>query len=234
MGGAEAGSAPAVIELWPWATLVLLGAFHGVNPAMGWLFAVGLGLQERNRAAVLRALVPIALGHAGAMAAVVAALGVARVMVDPGTLQLVAAGPLVAFGAFRVLRAYGIVRGSRYQTRAGMRVGFLDLALWSFLMATAHGAGLMVIPPLLRLSDAGGLAATSNPHLEMAAAVGGSIGQAVAAVSIHTLAMLAVAGAIALVVFEWVGLAVLRRTWVNLDLLWALALIGAGTLMLVL
>ena len=221
-------------DVWPWATLLLLGGFHGVNPAMGWLFAVSMGLQKGDRAAVLRSLVPIALGHAASIAAVVAVVAVARVVVDPRVLQMVAAGILVAFGAYRLARAYRLVRGSRYRPRVGMGAGFSDLVLWSFLMATAHGAGLMVVPALIGLSVVSGLGTASNPHLEMVAAVGGSVGQALAAVGIHTFAMVGVAGLIALVVFDRVGLAILRRAWFNLDFLWALALLGAGTLTLLL
>lgn len=215
-------------HLWPWVTLALLGAFHGINPAMGWLFAVGLGLQERDRAAVLRALVPIALGHAASIATVVVAVWAARVLIDPHAVQLAAGGVLAAFGAYRLLR------GFRHRARVGMRVGFSDLVLWSFLTSTAHGAGLMVVPPLLGLSGAGDPAATANPHLAIGAAVAGSVAQALAAVGLHTLAMIAVAGAVAVVVFDRVGLGILRRAWVNLDLLWGLALVGAGLLMLVL
>lgn len=214
-------------DVWPWATLVLLGAFHGVNPAMGWLFAVGLGLQERDRAAVQRALIPIALGHAASIASVVAAVGAARALIDPYAVRLASAGVLVVFSAYRLLR------GSRHRARVGMRVGFSDLTLWSFLTSTAHGAGLMVVPALLGLPAGGGHAATAHSQLAMGAAVADSVGQALATVAVHTLAMLAVAGAVALVVFDRVGLGFLRRAWVNIDLLWALALVAAGALMFV-
>lgn len=217
------------MEIWPWATLVLLGVFHGVNPAMGWLFAVGLGLQEQNRRAVLRSLVPIALGHAVSIGAVVAVVGVARVLVDPHTFQLAAAGVILVFGGYR------LARGSRHgRARVGMRVNFFDLTFWSFLMATAHGAGLMVVPALLGLPVANDPATLSNPHLGMVIAVGSSFGVALAAVAVHTFAMLIVAGAIAVVIFDRVGLAILRRAWVNLDLLWALVLLCAGGILLVL
>ncbi|HEX7125281.1 MAG TPA: hypothetical protein VF406_05805 [Thermodesulfobacteriota bacterium] len=193
-------------DLWPWVTLALLGAFHGLNPAMGWLFAVGLGLQERNRRAVGRALVPIALGHAASLAATAALLAAARGTLDERTVRLGVSGALVAFGGYR------LVRGVRHKARAGMRVGFAGLALWSFLASSVHGAGLMAMPALLEL----GAATTA------------------AAVGIHTAAMLAVAGVIALAVFDRFGLGLLRRAWVNLDLLWALVLLLSGLLMLAL
>jgi hypothetical protein len=226
----------------PWVSLALLGAFHGVNPGMGWLFAVALGLQERSRAAVLRALGPIALGHAisiGVVAAVVVAL---QFWADPAILKTVAALVLIAFGAYRLLAP------NAHPRWVGMRVTGRDLVLWSFLMATAHGAGLMLVPVLLRLPGIGNVAhaATSNPggslgHAEFATSFEtlrlsvGSLSMAgeLVAVGVHTVAMLLVMSIIALVVFEKLGLAILRRAWVNIDRLWAGSLILAGTLTLI-
>ncbi|MGH6953718.1 MAG: hypothetical protein ACREGL_06025 [Alphaproteobacteria bacterium] len=215
-------------EAWPWVTLALLGAFHGVNPAMGWLFAVGLGMQERRRAAVLRSLVPIALGHAASITAVVAVVAAAWAVIDLDAVRLVAGGAIVAFGAYR------LARGWRHRARVGMRAGFADLALWSFLMATAHGAGLMIVPAYLGLPMVSHHHGAGNPNLGLAVGVEASIGLALAAVALHTAAMLAVAAAVALVIYDRVGLAILRRAWINLDLLWAFALIGAGALVLIL
>ena len=138
--------------LWPWLALAGLGLFHGVNPAMGWLFAVGLGLQRGSAAAVAQALPPIALGHAAAIALAVALVALARPVIDATWLRLAAALALIGFGAWHLARGY------RHQLRFGMNVGFVDLALWSFLMATAHGAGLMVMPVLLELP------ATASPR----------------------------------------------------------------------
>ncbi len=215
-------------DFWPWVALALLGAFHGLNPAMGWLFAVALGLQARDRSAVLRALVPIAVGHAASIAAVAAAVALARASIDPRSLRLAAAAALLAAGVWR------LVRGMRHRTRVGMQVGFRELALWSFFAATAHGAGLMVVPALLGLPRAGGHPATAHPHVSADAALASSVGQGLAAAAVHTAAMLAVAGAVALVVFDRVGLGILRKAWINFDLLWALALLGTGALMLAL
>lgn len=219
--------------MWPWLTLALLGAFHGLNPAMGWLFAVGLGLQERDRRAVVRALVPIALGHAASLAATAAVLVAARGTLDARTVRLGVAGVLVAFGGYR------LVRGFRHKARAGMRVGFAGLAFWSFLTSSVHGAGLMAMPALLELDVGAG--ATAAPathghagHAPAAAQAAGSLGMMLAAVGVHTLAMLAVAGVISLAVFDRLGLGILRQAWVNLDLLWALVLLLSGALMLVL
>ncbi len=219
----------AATELWPWIALAGLGLFHGINPAMGWLFAVGLGLQRGRGVAVVQALPPIALGHAASIASVVAVLGLARAAVDAALLRLAAALCLIAFGA------YHLARGYRHQFRVGMQVGFLDLALWSFLMATAHGAGLMVMPLLLELPHGAAAGPGSHgAHDAAMLALAGSIWVGLLAVAVHTLAMLLAAGAIAWVIFAWVGLAVLRRAWINLDLVWSIVLIATGAIFLVL
>ena len=190
--------------------MVLLGAFHGINPAMGWLFAVGLGLQEGRRAAVLTALAPLALGHAVSVGAVVLALGAARLAVTPGALRIGAASALIGFGLFRLARPWAHPRW------VGMQVGFRDLTLWSFLMSSAHGAGLMLAPVVLGLPSHHG-----DP-------LRASFAEGLALLGLHTLAMFAVMGAVALVVYEVLGLGLLRRAWINLDLLWAFALLLAG------
>jgi hypothetical protein len=212
-------------EFWPWLTLALLGAYHGLNPAMGWLFAVALGLQQRSRAAVIQAFAPIALGHAASVAAVVALVAAAQSLVDLDVLRLVGAGALVIFGLYKLLAPLSHPRW------VGMRVHFRDLTAWSFLMSTAHGAGLMLMPVLLRLPQAAAHAnhAAHAAHMQMASA---AIAPTVefAAVAIHTAGMFLVMVVIAVLVFEKVGLAILRRAWVNLDLIWAAALIVTGAL----
>ena len=206
-----------------------LGAFHGINPAMGWLFAVALGLQGRDGRAVLRALPPIALGHAAAIAAVIAAVEALWFAFDPAPLQLAAALCLIGFGIFR------LVRGYRHRFRVGMVAGFRDLVLWSFLMATAHGAGLMVAPLLLALPlRATRMVSLTHHHGAALAAFAGSAWIGVLAVLVHTAAMLIVTALIAWLVYSWVGLMVLRRSWINLDLLWSAALIGVGAVLLAL
>ena len=224
----------------PWLTLGLLGAYHGINPGMGWLFAVALGLQERSRAAVLRAFGPIAMGHAASVAVVVAVVGASQTWLPSGVLRVAGASALVLFGLYKLLAPMSHPRW------VGMRVNARDLTTWSFLMSTAHGAGLMLVPVLLRLSSdspshAGhaGHAMLGSPaehadHLVAMSAPAGLSTIDVAAVGVHTAAMFLVMGAIAVVVFEKVGLAILRRAWLNLDRLWAGALIGAGALTLIL
>ena len=217
-------------ESWPWLALAALGAYHGLNPAMGWLFAVALGLQEQRRGAVLQALPPIALGHAVAISLAVLVIGVAQIMVPLDVLRYVCAGALILFGLYKLVRR-------RHPRWVGMRVGFGDLTVWSFLMASAHGAGLMLIPVLLRLSSAMSMqgAYAHSAHADHAAMTGSATVLAdLAAVGLHTLTLFVVMGAIAIVVYEKVGVMILKRTWFNLDLLWAGALVGAGLITLVL
>jgi hypothetical protein len=205
---------PVVDAAWPWAVLVGLGIYHGINPAMGWLFAVALGLHRESRAVVLASLVPIALGHALSIAIVVAVVVALGLVVEHGLLQALAGGALVLWAL------YHLAYGARHRTRVGMRAGFAGLVLWSFLMAGAHGAGLMLIPALIPLCLSG------NAAGEIARA--GSLPLSLAAVGVHTAAMLAVTGAIALLVYEWVGVAFLRRGWINVDLIWTGALLATG------
>ncbi len=201
--------------VWPWATLALLGVYHGVNPGMGWLFAVGRGLQERRRSAVLGALLPIALGHELSIVLVVVAVVLTQALVPPHTVRLVAALVLVAFGVWTLVRPRSHPRGF------GMRVGVLGLAAWSFLMSSAHGAGLMLAPVLLGLPVAeqyGDLR-----QLGVTAAL---------AATVHVAAMLATMAVVAVVVYEKLGLRMLRRSWFNLDLVWSVVLLVAGAVTL--
>jgi hypothetical protein len=202
---------------WSWAGLLALGAFHGVNPGMGWLFATALGMQERRRIAVYRAMLPLAFGHGLAIAAAIALAFLAGAVVPLSALQWFVAIVLLTLGIVRLAR-HGHPRW------VGMRVGMKDLTLWSFLMASAHGAGLMVLPLVFR-----GAAA---PH-HGAHAAGAGASSAVVATAIHTAGYLAVSAAIALVVFEKIGVALLRKAWFNLDLVWAVALIVTGVMTLV-
>jgi hypothetical protein len=216
-----------------WLTLFGLGAFHGINPGMGWLFAVALGLQEKSRRAVLAALPPIALGHALSIGAVAGVLWLARASLPDRALRYGAAAILFGFGFYRLVR-------SRHPSWVGMRVGFRDLTAWSFLMASAHGAGLMLVPILLRWSR--GEAAPSAMPMEhagpmshaghMSQLAGDSPLRWLAAIGVHTLGHLLVATLIALLVYEKLGLALLQRAWFNLDLLWVIALMLSGVILL--
>src|SRR5947207_8732083 len=186
-----------------WLAIAGLGAYHGLNPAMGWLFAVALGLQEGRRGAVLRALPPIALGHEASVALVVALVGGAQTLVAPALLRPAGAAALLLFGAFKLLKPRSHVRW------VGMRVSPGELVVWSFLMSTAHGAGLMLFPVLLGLS--------APIHADDPLPLGV---QDLAAVMLHTAAMLVTMGAVALLVYDRIGVLVLRRAWVNLDAIW--------------
>ena len=204
--------------LWPWLTLAGLGAFHGINPAMGWLFAVALGLHRRSRVVVLTALLPIALGHAVAVATVALAVVLLGVVVDQRAVRIAAGTLLIGWTLYHWLY------GARHRPRFGMQVGLLGLAAWSFLMATSHGAGLMLVPVLIPLCLA------AAPAQELTAA--GSLPIALAAIGVHTLAMLATTGIVAVMVYEWLGVAFLRRGWINLDRLWTVALLATGLILL--
>jgi hypothetical protein len=208
--------------MWPWISFIGLGAFHGLNPAMGWLFSVGLGLQHRSRAKVLWSLFPIALGHALSIGLFVAAVVILRDAIDLSRLQWSAAAILIAFGAYRLL-------ARQRHPRTSMQADFRELALWSFLLATGHGAGLMLMPVLLHMPD--GMSGATHVHLHpsMNRAVNGT-----AAIVVHSAAMLVTTGLIAILVYEWIGLDFLRRGWINVDWIWAFALILAGVLLIAL
>ncbi len=223
----------SVSDLWPWLMIFGLGAYHGINPGMGWLFAVALGLQEKSRRAVIRALPPIALGHALATGVVVGVLWLAQLRLPENALRYGAAAFLFGFGCFRFLR-------SRHPRWVGMRVGFRDLTLWSFMMASAHGAGLMLMPILLGFS--GGDHAEHTAHMTQIQHAGRHDSPPVpaqagwlvwlAAAGMHSLGYLLVAALVALLIYEKLGLAILRRAWFNLDLLWVIALMLSGVLIL--
>jgi hypothetical protein len=205
-----------------WLTLAGLGAYHGVNPAMGWLFAVSRGMQERSRRAVLRSLVPIAIGHELSITLVAALVVGLEVVTDSSTLRIVAAATLFAFGIFRFIKPRAHFRWT------SMRVTDRELTLWSFLMSTAHGAGIMVAPVLIGLQgaiDRSGARAHDQADLGL---LNASLGVGAVGIALHVLAMLAVMGIVAVVVYERLGLKVLRTAWVNTDQLWAGAFVLAA------
>lgn len=201
-----------------WAMLMALGAFHGINPGMGWLFAVALGMQERRRSAVFRALVPLGAGHALAVAGAVAAAVAIGAVIPTGWLRWPLAGALVSLGVLRFLR-------HRHTRWAGMRVSMTGLTFWSFMMATAHGAGLMVVPVFVSMSIA-----NDGGHTHHPAATAADAGTALIATVVHAVGYLAVTAFIAALVFNKLGVAILRRAWLNLDLIWAAALMATGVL----
>jgi hypothetical protein len=198
--------------------LLALGARHGVNPAMGWLFAVALGLQEHRRAAVWRALPPLAVGHAVAVAAALLLAAAIGGMIPPGVLRGVVAAALVLFGVWRLARP-------RHPRFGGMRMGVAGLTAWSALVASAHGAGLMVVPVLMGVPAT---TATAHHGVHTATLLQDPGSDALIAAGIHTLGYLLVTGGLAALVYEKLGLRLLGRAWFNLDLLWGVALILTG------
>jgi hypothetical protein len=205
----------ALEAAWPWLTFAGLGLYHGLNPTMGWLFAVALGLHRRSRRVVLLALLPMAAGHALSIWLVAASVMAMGMIVNTTAVGLTAGGILVLWAGYHWLY------GHRHRVRVGMTVGVAGLALWSLLMATAHGAGLMLVPALMPLC-------ASMPTIGREALL-----LSLAAVAVHTLTMLAVTGLVALVVHGWLGLAFLRRSWINFDLLWTGALVTTGLVLII-
>jgi hypothetical protein len=208
-----------------WQAMVLLGAYHGVNPGMGWLFAVALGMQRGSGArGVWGALPPIALGHAAAVGVVVLTVGLAQVVIPMDTLRVLVASMLTMLGLYRLWR-------HRHPRFGGMQVGFRDLTVWSFLMASAHGAGFMVIPFVMAAPPL--LSAAVPEHAHHMAVAGSHVASVGAmAVAVHTLAYFAVMTLAAWVVYRKLGLSLLRKAWLNVDWLWAGALVLTGLVVL--
>jgi hypothetical protein len=197
--------------------MLLLGAYHGLNPGMGWLFAVALGMQEQRSNAVVRSLVPIAIGHALAIGSVVLTATFLGMTLPLVLIRYCVAAVLVGLGIFCLMRHW-------HPRWVRMQVGFRDLTVWSFLMASAHGAGFMVVPVLLGSTtvEAQGRMAGHN-HVSASTPLAGIL-----ATGVHTIAYLAVTGLVAWVVYRKLGLALLRKAWINFDLVWASALVATG------
>ena len=195
-----------------------LGAFHGLNPAMGWLFAVARGMQDRSARKVLTSLPPIAAGHLASVAIVAAVVSATESVVAGNVVAIVGGVVLVGFGLWRLLSA-------RHFRWAGMRLSAAQLAGWSFLMSSAHGAGLMLLPVLATEPMPTGHAGHAGMSGAPVAALDG-----LAAAGVHTIAMLTVMAACALIVYEFVGVSILRKAWFNMDRLWAAVMVGTGAL----
>ena len=207
-----------------WQAMVFLGAYHGINPGMGWLFAVALGLQQGSARGVWRALPPIVAGHALSVGVVLVTVGLAQIVVPPDALNVLVAAMLISMGLYRLWR-HGHPRFG------GMQVGFRDLAVWSFLMASAHGAGLMVLPFVMQPTAL--LAAASHEHAHHVASASTSVAVVGAmAVAVHTGAYFVVMTLVAWVVYRKLGLGLLRTAWFNVDWAWAAALVATGIVVL--
>jgi hypothetical protein len=212
--------------VWPWAALLLLGAVHGINPGMGWLFAVALGMQRQERGAVWRALLPLAGGHAAAIAVAAIIVGLVGMALSLDTMKWIVAAFLLAVGVSKLVR-------TKHPRWGGMAVGSWQLGVWSFLMASAHGAGLMAVPFLLRIARPGSTSAQGMAMHHTALGMSdlpqvpvAGLGVAV----IHTVGYLLVTGLIAVIVYERLGLRLLGRAWFNVDRLWAGTLIATASL----
>ena len=209
-----------------WAGVVAVGIYHGLNPAMGWPLAVANGMSERRGAAVFATWVPLGAGHLLAMALVLVPFALLAWMLQWSREIRVAAGALVLlFGVSRLFL--------RHHPRWLARIRPTQLALWSFLMATAHGAALMLLPILMGLCEAPapGPALAPTSALDHDAVMGlmrSSVGTAVAVSMLHTAAMIGSGLGVAWIVYRYLGLRALRSAWLDLDIVWALGLIASG------
>lgn len=201
-----------------YAALAALGAFHGLNPAMGWLFVVARGMQERSHWALLRSLPPIALGHLASVAIVAAVVSATRSVLAANVVGIAGGILLVGYGLWRLL-------SERHFRWAGMRMSLAQLAGWSFLVSSAHGAGLMLLPVLATEPMPAGHAG----HAGMAGAPVAAL-DGLAAAGVHTISMLTVMASCALIVYQFVGVSILRRAWFNMDRVWAGVMVGTGAL----
>lgn len=205
-----------------WPAIALLGVWHGVNPGMGWLFAVALGLQHQDGRAVWRALPPLASGHAVAIAAVLLVAASLEVVIPLSALRWVVGVMLVGFGVLKLV-------SPRHPRYGGMQVSRGQLTLWSALMAAAHGAGLMVVPFVL---GQGAHRASGGEHADHLAAVvtGPGAEAAITATALHSAGYLVASGLLAFLVYHYLGVSIIKRWWVNIDRIWAVTLIATGVM----
>ena len=202
-----------------WFTVIAFGVYHGLNPALGWPLAVANGLSERRDAAVFATLAPLGAGHFLAMAVAVLPFVLLSEVMRHGQAIRVGAGVMVLlFGIYRLV--------DRRHPRYLARIRPTQLAWWSFVMATAHGAGLMLVPVALGLCATAPSGAGGHAALETLLQSGVAI--AIGVTIVHTLAMLVSGVAIAWLVYRYLGLQFLRRAWLNLDLVWGASLVVAG------
>jgi len=200
--------------------MLAFGAYHGLNPGMGWLFALSLGLQRESERAIWISLLPIAGGHALSLLAAALLVVAGAHFISVPMLEILTALALIGFGCYKIFNYY------RHPRWVGMQVGMRDLAWWSFLMATAHGAGLMIAPLVLSMTTStGGM--DMDHHMTRQMAIGPNL-EISLGVLLHTLAMLAVMALVAWFVYKRFGLRILRSHWINFDLIWAVALLIVG------
>ena len=203
-----------------WLAVVVSGLYHGVNPGMGWPLAVSAGLMGHGRRDVVTALVPLAVGHLVSMLVILLPFAAMTALLDwQHEIRIGASAAVIAFGVFRLV--------NRRHPRVLARIRPTQLALWSFVIATAHGAGLMLLPIYLGLCSADEL---DLAHQTSSILMAQNSATAVLVSLVHTLSMVAAGGMIAVLVYDWLGLKFLSRSWFNLDLVWALSLILIGAI----
>jgi hypothetical protein len=207
-----------------WLAVVASGLYHGVNPGMGWPLAVSAGLMERNSRALVSALWPLSVGHLLAMLLVLLPFALLVALVEwQRQIQVGASLLVIGFGIFRLL--------NRRHPRALARIRPTQLGLWSFAVAIAHGAGLMLVPIYLGLCQTSDL---DTGHKAAASLINASLGVAVLVSVVHSAAMIAAGGCLAWPVYRYLGLKFVARSWFNLDTGWAVSLILVGAIALVL
>jgi hypothetical protein len=218
LNSSEADWAPAGL----WLAVVASGLYHGVNPGMGWPLAVSAGLMERSSRALVKALWPLTVGHLLAMLAMILPFALLVALVErQRQIQIGASLLVIGFGVFRLV--------NRRHPRALARIRPTQLGLWSFAVAIAHGAGLMLVPIYLGLCRAADL---DRSHQAAGALIIANPGVAVLVSIVHSVAMIAAGGSMAWLVYRHLGIKFVSRSWFNLDATWALSLILVGALSL--
>jgi len=205
-----------------WLAVVASGLFHGVNPGMGWPLAVSAGLMEKSSRALVAALWPLTAGHLLAMLLVILPFALLVTLVEwQRQIQIGASLLVIGFGIFRLL--------NRRHPRALARIRPAQLGLWSFAVAIAHGAGLMLVPIYLGLCQASDL---DKGHQAAGALINFNLGMAVLTSVVHSASMIAAGGLSAWLVYRYLGLKFMQRSWFNLDTTWAVSLILVGAIAL--
>ena len=209
---------------WLWLFVIASGLYHGANPGMGWPLAVSAGLMERSSRALVAALGPLAAGHLLAMLLVILPFALLVALVDwQRQVQIGASLLVIGFGIFRLVY--------RRHPRALARIRPTQLGLWSFAVAIAHGAGLMLVPIYLGLCREADL---DNGHIAAGTLINANLGMDVLVSVVHAAAMIAAGGCLAWLVYRFFGLKFISRSWFNLDTSWAISLILVGAVALVL
>jgi hypothetical protein len=205
-----------------WLAVVASGLYHGANPAMGWPLAVSAGLMERSSRALVAALWPLTIGHLLAMFVVILPFALLVALVEwQQQIRIGASLLVIAFGIFRLI--------NRRHPRVLARIRPTQLGLWSFVVAMAHGAGLMLVPIYLGLCRATDL---DKGHEAAGALINADLRVAVLVAVVHSAAMIAAGGVLAWLVYRHLGLKFVSRSWFNLDATWAFSLVLVGTLSL--